>query len=134
MKGNDKMNWKRYPDIWKAHYVQLLIPSIDHSVNIEYEVRSVGNAQEPEYAVYANQKIFDQENWRLIFTSSDIGKAAEYCENHCIEITNQMIDEINELFDQFRDNERLYYSKLGRVVPKQEIKKKVRTVMEEYGI
>lgn len=130
------MNWKENINtgVWKAHYVQTLIPLINYSVDIEYSIEEIYDGVNPEYAVYANQKIFDKENKGLLFTSSDKIEVEEYCEKHCVDVTKQMIDEINQLFKQFQGNVKIFYSKLGRSIPEQNIKSQIKKIMEEYGI
>ena len=78
--------------------------------------------------------MFDKTNEGLLYKSSSVADVMEYCENHSFDITNQMISDIDKIFEQFQYNVKMYYSKLGSMFPEQKIRSKVRKVMEEYGI
>lgn len=129
------MNWITRPDpngvgqYYMMHYVQPLIPLINYSVDIEYSISPIESGNDTEYA-----KMFDKTNEGLLYKSSSVADVMEYCENHSFDITNQMISEIDKIFEQFQYNVKMYYSKLGSMFPEQKIRSKVRKVMEEYGI
>lgn len=134
------MNWITRPDpngvgqYYMMHYVQLLIPLINYSVDIEYSISPIESGNETEYAAYVKQKMFDKTNEGLLYKSASVADAMEYCENHSFDITNQMIGDIDKIFKQFQYNVKMYYSKLGSMFPEQKIRSKVRKVMEEYGV
>ena len=134
------MNWITRPDpngvgpYYMMHYVQPLIPLINYSVDIEYSISPIESGNDTEYAAYAKQKMFDKTNEGLLYKSSSVADVMEYCENHSFDITNQMISEIDKIFEQFQYNVKMYYSKLGSMFPEQKIRSKVRKIMEEHGV
>ena len=134
------MNWTTKPNpngvgqYYKMHYVQPLIPLINYSVDIEYSIKTIESGNDTEYAAYAKQKMFDKTNEGLLYKSSSVADVMEYCENHSFDITNQMISEIDKIFEQFQYNVKMYYSKLGSMFPEQKIRSKVRKIMEEHGV
>lgn len=134
------MKWTTRPDpngagqYYKMHYVQPLIPLINYSVDIEYSISPIESGNDTEYAAYAKQKMFDKTNEGLLYKSSSVADVMEYCENHSFDITNQMISEIDKIFEQFQYNVKMYYSKLGSMFPEQKIRSKVRKIMEEHGV
>lgn len=134
------MNWKTNPEpngvtaYYTMHYVQPLIPLINYSVDIEYSISPIESGNDTEYAAYAKQKMFDKTNEGLLYKSSSVADVMEYCENHSFDITNQMISEIDKIFEQFQYNVKMYYSKLGSMFPEQKIRSKVRKIMEGHGI
>lgn len=141
------MNWKTNPEpngvtaYYTMHYVQPLIPLINYSVDIEYSIKLVDGDEEPKYAAYAKQKIFDRENEGLLFVSPILGEAMDYCEHHTYDITNKMIEDINKIFNQFQFNVKTYYEKNGNpnenpfdIVFGQKIKQKIAKIMEGHGI
>ena len=131
------MNWTTNSNCATAHYVQPLIPLINYSVDIEYSIKLVDGDEEPKYAAYAKQKIFDRENEGLLFVSPILGEAMDYCEHHTYDITNKMIEDINKIFNQFQFNVKTYYEKNvnpSDIVFGQKIKQKVAKIMEEHGI
>ena len=134
------MKWTTRPDpngagqYYEMHYVQPLIPLINYSVDIEYSIKTIESSEEKEYAAYAKQKIFSRVNEGLLYKSSSVADVMEYCENHSLDITNQMISGIDKIFNQFMLNVKMYYSKLGSNFPELKIRSKARKVMEEHNI